>query len=102
MLHDVWLTEGYSSAAFNATQRATYPLASYVETDIVNRSAYHLGFGRVFGHQTSVPMLLRVCNVNLMPAGNNAAFSAATDYVNNHWRPVGHHPLATFRQATAG
>ena len=88
VLHDVWLTEGYSSAVFNMTQRATYPLASYIEGDIAARSVYQLGFGHVFGHHTSIPLLLRVCNVNILPSGDDATFNKTADYISGHWREV--------------
>ena len=88
VLHDVWLTEGYSSGVFNMTQSITYPLASYIEADIATRSIYQLGFGHVFGHHTSIPLLLRICNVNILPSGDDAAFNTTSTYVSRHWRQV--------------
>ncbi len=88
VLHDVWLTEGYSSDMYNLTQRATYPLASYIEGDIAERSVYQLGFGHVFGHHTSIPLLLRVCNVNILPSADDGTFNRTADYIDGHWRQV--------------
>ena len=90
----MWLTEGYSSDMYNLTQRATYPLASYIEGDIAERSVYQLGFGHVFGHHTSIPLLLRVCNVNILPSGDDGNFNRTAEYIDGHWRQVWLMPIS--------
>ena len=92
-MHDLWLSEGYSSAVFNATQAATYPVARDVASNIRNRSEYQLGFGDLLGQRTSVPLLVKVCNQNLLPDGNDTVFDAREADIKEHWRQVRGRPL---------
>ena len=88
VLHDLWLAEGEFSNTLNASEVAAYPVARSVAADMRTRSRYELGFGSIWGYHTSTPLLLKICNQNLLPEGTDALYNSTRADIIKHWRQV--------------